>query len=279
LWNVIPEHKVLLADLLAATPVWDVSPGEMYFTSFARYFARPRVGSPYLDLRDYGRLLAGAIVKYEGEKARAEEALGIGVDVVMNGVVVPPSPPHRASRPCVVGTLARISPDKKLEQLVDAARHGRFTLRIAGAAERGCDAYLAELRERARGLPVELVGERDAASFLSSIDLFAMVSEPAGCPNATLEAMASGLAVVATDAGAARDQIVHGETGLLVPRGDAEALGEAVARLASDEAKRAAMGRAAHHRAASLFSVDRMAAEYTRLCLARDLGRDVSSAA
>lgn len=278
-WNVIPEHKVLIADLLAGTPIWDVSPGEMYFTSFARYFARPRVGSPYLDLRDYGGLLSGAIVKYEGERARAEDALGIGVDVVMNGVDVPSTIPLRSSIGRIVGTLARISPDKKLEQLIDAAKHGGFALRIAGAVERGCDAYLGELRDRARGLPVEFAGERDAASFLAEIDLFAMISEPAGCPNASLEAMAAGLAVVATGVGGVRDQLVPGESGVLVPRGDARALGDAVARLLTDDAKRSAMGRAAYQRAATAFSVDRMAADYARLCLARDLRRDVSSAA
>lgn len=278
-WNVIPEHKVLIGDLLVGAAIWDVSPGEMYFDSFARYFARPRIGSPYLGLRDYGRLLAGAVVKYEGERARAEAALGIGVDVIMNGVVVPSAVPHRPPGRCLVGTLARISPDKKLEQLVEAARHGSFALRIAGAVERGCDAYLASLRELARGSDVEFVGERESSAFLAEIDLFAMVSEPAGCPNASLEAMASGLAVVATDVGGARAQIVDGETGLVVPRGDARALGDAVARLARDEGRRTAMGRAAHHRAAAVFSVERMAADYARLCLARELRRDVSSAA
>src|SRR5262249_45788253 len=33
-WNLIPEHKILIADLLLDVPVWDVSPGEMYFASF-----------------------------------------------------------------------------------------------------------------------------------------------------------------------------------------------------------------------------------------------------
>lgn len=262
-WNVIPEHKVLVADLLLDVPVWDVSPGEMYFASFARYFARPRIGSPYLELDDYRRLLAGTIVKYAGEAAH-----GI---VIPNGVDVPASPPSRARRtPVVVGTLARISPDKKLEQLVDAMAHaGDVVLRIAGAPERGSEAYLAMLRERARGLPIDFVGEQDAATFLASIDLFAMVSEPCGCPNASLEAMASGLAIVATDAGGARDQIVPRETGLLVPRGDARALGLAIGELARDPSRRAAMGRAAHARASSRFTTARMAADYARVCLGR----------
>ncbi len=272
-WNVIPEHKVLIADLLLDVPVWDVSPGEMYFASFERYFARPRTGSPVLDLADYRRLLAGTIVKYAGEHAH-------GV-VIPNGVDVPASPPVRPPRARVVaGTLARISPDKKLEQLVDAMRSAPgVELRIAGGVERGCEDYLAMLRARAEGLPVAFAGEQDASAFLASIDLFAMVSEPCGCPNASLEAMAAGLAVVATDAGGARDQIVHGETGLLVARGDARALGLAIAELARDPARRAAMGRAAHARAASLFTVERMAADYARVCLGRSLAASTPAAA
>lgn len=264
-WNVIPEHKVLIADLLLDVPVWDVSPGEMYFASLDRYLAGPRTGSPYLDLADYRRLLAGTIVKYAGEAAH-----GI---VIPNGVVVPPAPPARPVRDrVVVGTLARISPDKKLEQLVDAIRFaGDVELRIAGAVERGCGEYLAMLHERAAGLPITFAGEQDASTFLASIDLFAMVSEPCGCPNASLEAMASGLAIVATDAGGARDQILDGETGLLVPRGDARALGLAIAELAGDPSRRSAMGRAGHARAASLFSVERMAEGYARVCLGRSL--------
>jgi glycosyltransferase involved in cell wall biosynthesis len=174
----------------------------------------------------------------------------------------------------VVGTLARLGTDKKLEQLVDAVTHARARgvfgsceLRIAGGVEPGDDAYVAALHERARGLPITWVGEQDSTTFLAQLDLFAMVSEPSGCPNASIEAMAAGLAVVATDVGGARDQIVHGETGLLVPRGDSCALGEAIAELARDPARRAAMGHASHARAVEMFDVRRMASDYARICL------------
>jgi glycosyltransferase involved in cell wall biosynthesis len=275
-WNAIPEHKVLIADLLLGVSVWDVSPGEMYFASFARYFQKPRIASPYLDTRDYGRLLEGAIVKYAAERTRAEEALGARVEVVPNGVVVPSVLPQRDRRgPLVVGTLARISPDKKLEQLVDAIAHARrlgrlpadVEVRIAGAPELGGEGYAAELREHARDLPIVWTGERDAAELLAELDLFAMVSEPSGCPNASLEAMAAGLPIVATDAGGAREQIAHGETGLVVPRGDAAALGEAIAELLADDERRAKMGASGHARARERFDVQRMAAEYARVCL------------
>jgi glycosyltransferase involved in cell wall biosynthesis len=283
-WNAISQHKVLVADLLLDTPIWDVSPGEMYFASFEKYLAKPRAGSPYLTMRDYGRRLSGAIVKYEAERTRAEEALGVTVHVVPNGVIVPPlhARRERAERAehaehadrVVVGTLARLGVDKKLEQLVDAVAHAhrrglfeKCELRIAGGVETGDDAYVDELRERARGLPITWVGEQDSATFLAELDLFAMVSEPSGCPNASIEAMAAGLAVVATDVGGARDQIVDGETGLLVPRGDSAALGEAIAELVRDPERRAAMGRAAHARALEKYDVARMADDYARICL------------
>ena len=55
-----------------------------------------------------------------------------------------------------------------------------------------------------------------------------MISEPAGCPNASLEALAAGVPVVATDVGGASEQIVDGVTGRLVARRDAAALAEAI---------------------------------------------------
>ena len=276
-WNVIPQHKLLMADLLFDLPLWDVSPGEMYFASFARYFEKPRVGLPYLSLQDFGKRLAGVIVKYEGERPEAA-ALGAPVHVVPNGVNVPPeAPPARPPRAkTVVGTLSRLCVDKKLEQLVDAVAHacakGLFhdcELRIAGPIETGDEAYVADLQARARELelPILWVGEQDSATFLADLDLFAMVSEPGGCPNASLEAMAAGLAVVATDVGGAREQIIDGQTGLLVPRGDEKALGEAIASLAKDPTRRVAMGRAGHARVRAEFDVRRMARDYARLFL------------
>jgi glycosyltransferase involved in cell wall biosynthesis len=145
----------------------------------------------------------------------------------------------------------------------------RFELRIAGAPERGSESYADGLRVRSAGLPIVWTGERDATAFLGEVDLFAMVSEPSGCPNASLEAMAAGLAVVATDVGGAGEQIAHGETGLLVPRGDALAFCEAIAELAHDRGRREVMGDAAHARARERFDVSRMAADYARICLGR----------
>ena len=86
LWNVSPMLKVLLADSLIDIPLYDVSPGEMYFASLARYFANPRPALPYGDAREYGARLAGVVVKYEAEVEQARRTLGARVGVIPNGL-------------------------------------------------------------------------------------------------------------------------------------------------------------------------------------------------
>ncbi|HEX7601364.1 MAG TPA: glycosyltransferase family 4 protein, partial [Polyangiaceae bacterium] len=282
-WNAITQHKLLLADGLLGVPVFDVSPGEMYFASLDRYFVHPRVGLPYVTPRDYGALLRGVVVKYAAEAERARNTLGARVEVIPNGVVVPELRPQRkaARGPLVVGTLARLSRDKKLAQLILAVRAARdagapdFELRIAGGLERGEETHRAELEALAGGLPVRFVGTVDAAAFLAELDVFAMVSEPEGCPNASLEAMAAGLPIAATDAGGVAEQLGD-DAGLLVPRGDGHALGLAITRLLRDASLREALGSRAHARARERFSVERMVNDYVRL-LVPDLSRSASS--
>jgi glycosyltransferase involved in cell wall biosynthesis len=273
--NAIFEHKLLVADAAWDVPVFDASPGEMFFASMDRWFARPRPGLPYTSPRDYGARLAGVVVKYHGEAARAAEALGAPVHVVPNGVPLRGRPARRDAgdgrRPIVVGTAARIAPQKMLDQLVDALRHAHarlptYVVRVAGGMERGCEDHAPELRARAEGLPFEWLGERqDVGAFLDGLDVFAMISEPAGCPNASLEAMAAGLPIAATNHGGAAEQIEDGVTGRLVPRGDARALGDAIVELARDPALRATMGDAGRARAEQMFGVERMLDDYARV--------------
>jgi glycosyltransferase involved in cell wall biosynthesis len=82
-----------------------------------------------------------------------------------------------------------------------------------------------------------------------------------GCSRAILEAMACGRPVVATDVAGAREQIVDGTSGLVVPPSDPQALAQAFARLAGDRRLRETMGHAAYHRVARLFTIDQMASK------------------
>jgi glycosyltransferase involved in cell wall biosynthesis len=275
-WNAIAQHKLLLADCLLDVPVFDVSPGEMYFSSLEKYFENPRPGLPYRTARDYGSRLSGMIVKFQAEAAKAADWLGIPVHVVPNGVPLDDCAGERS--PCdrlVIGTAARISPQKKLEELIDAFRKADsrmplYELQIAGGVERGADDYARRLREQAAGLPIKFLGEQqDSSLFYRRLDLFVMISEPAGCPNASLEAMAAGLPVVATDVGGASEQIADGITGRLVPRGDAASFADALVALAQNQELRTRYGRAGRERIAALFDVNRMVDDYCRILFPR----------
>lgn len=272
-WNALAPHKLLLADALVASRVYDVSPGEMFFPPLERVLARPPAALPYRAKRDYGRLLAGLVVKYAAEAPRAAE-FGAPVHVIPNGVPVPSTPGARTApdgRPLVLATAARISPQKRLDDLLAAFRLAlprlpACRLVVAGGVETGAEACAAGLRRLATGLPVEWLGERHGLdSFHASSDLFVMVSDPAGCPNASLEALAAGLPVIATDVGGAAEQVVDGITGRLVPARDPAALAEAMIELAHDRAARERLGRAAVDHVRRMFSEERMLADYLRL--------------
>lgn len=267
LWDLPAEHKLAIADLSIGRAIWDVSAGERWYHELAAYFEKPRVGMPYLRGRDYGRLLRGAVVSYEGEKRRMDDVLGVRVDVIPPGVFVPARPTRRKSEATVViGALARVTPEKKLEQLVDAAKKlTNVEVRICGPI---LDQRYADTLHRLAGGDVTFVPEKkDAAVFLSEIDVFASISEPGGISNALLEAMAAGLPVVATDHGGVRDQILHGETGIIVARGDSQGLANALGELASDRERRERLGDRAHERAKERFDIQRTAKAYERLCL------------
>lgn len=271
-WNAITAHKMLLSDARPFTPVHDISPGEMWFSSLDRCLDYPLPGLPFRTAADYGRLLAGIVVKYSAEAPRAA-ALGTRVTVIPNGVAVPDISLRRrqVTGPLVFGTAARISPQKRLDELIAAFRIAlpdlpAAVLKIAGGVETGADEHAAELRRLAAGLPVEWLGEtQDIASFHATCDVFVMISDPAGCPNASLEALAAGLPVVATDVGGASEQVLDGVNGLLVPARDITAFARAMVEIAKDPARRESMGTAARDHIARHFTLERMTSNYLDL--------------
>ncbi|MEO5713219.1 MAG: glycosyltransferase family 4 protein [Luteolibacter sp.] len=269
-WNAIMTHKLLLADALPFTPVHDISPGEMWFASLDRYLENPLPGIPCRTAADYGKLLETLVVKYQAE-APCAAALGAPVKVIPNGIALPPvRVPRPAGSPFVFGTAARISPQKRLDELIDAFRLALpslpdAVLRIAGGVETGAEECAAELKQRAEGLPVEWLGElHGLADFHQACDVFVMISDPAGCPNASLEALAAGLPVIATDIGGASEQVIDGLTGLLVPARDVQAFAGAMIRISNDP-RRESMGIAARAHIRGHFTLERMTADYLQL--------------
>jgi glycosyltransferase involved in cell wall biosynthesis len=94
----------------------------------------------------------------------------------------------------------------------------------------------------------------DVAGLLGACDLAAHSATREGCPNAVLEAMAAGLAVVATDIEGIRDAVGAGGGGLLAPAGDAAALASRLIQAAGDSDLRRRMGDEGRRRAEREFS-------------------------
>jgi glycosyltransferase involved in cell wall biosynthesis len=113
---------------------------------------------------------------------------------------------------------------------------------------------------------VELVGARaDISELLARSDVFVLSSRSEGFPVSILEAMAAGLPVVATNVGGVAEAVEDGETGLLVPAADPEALARALERLVSHADLRRRLGAAGRARALRLFDVTRYRAAYVEL--------------
>ncbi len=110
------------------------------------------------------------------------------------------------------------------------------------------------LRERLR-----MLGYRaDVPAILAASDIFALPSHFEGLPMSVIEAMLTGLPVVATDIRGPREQVVDGETGLLVPPMTVAPLANALHRLAADPALRTRMGEAGRARAIDLYDEARV---------------------
>ncbi|RYD30794.1 MAG: glycosyltransferase, partial [Verrucomicrobiaceae bacterium] len=84
LWNAVTSCKRMIADALPHTPVFDISPGGMFFEALHPSFSRLRPDLPALMPAAYGAQLAGAVVKYARERTQAETALGCPVSVIPN---------------------------------------------------------------------------------------------------------------------------------------------------------------------------------------------------
>lgn len=111
-----------------------------------------------------------------------------------------------------------------------------------------------------------LPGSRDdIAALLREMDVFALSSRREGISNTVLEAMASGVPVVASATGGNLELIEDGRTGMLVPAADSQAIARALLSYAADDGMRAQHGRAARARAEKEYSLRRMLADYENL--------------
>ena len=197
------------------------------------------------------------------EAGLSEERLTVIPDFVDCRHFVPRDPgPAAGVRPTVatVGRLAREKGHRVLLQAMQevVAEVPRARLVISGKGEQ--EAALREQVETA-GLSgsVEFAGfVPDVRTVLSAADVFAMPSLSEGLGVAVLEAMAMGKPAVVSDAGGLPESVVHGETGLVVPAGDAEALAGGLTELLRDSERARRMGSVGRKRALEVFDRPRV---------------------
>lgn len=144
--------------------------------------------------------------------------------------------------------VGRVSKEKDLPVLVDAFKRVAKDMPRLQLVVVGDGPYLEQMQRELRGAPAVFTGylhDEDLAEAYASADLFIFPSTTDTFGNVILEAQASGLPVIVTDQGGPRENIIHGETGLIVPGGDAMALARAMAELCGNHQRRQAMAAAA----------------------------------
>lgn len=170
----------------------------------------------------------------------------------------------------VVGSVGNLRQVKDYPTLIRAFARARaavpkaLLVLVGDGAERPALEALA--RELGLAAAVRFAGARtDVARLLRLFSVFALSSRTEGISVALLEAMAAGLPAVATRTGGNPEVLVDGHTGSLVPVGGHEALGDALAALLTDPARRGDWGRAARERVETEFSLTRMVHQYESL--------------
>lgn len=171
----------------------------------------------------------------------------------------------------VVGCVGNYKPGKGQQELLEVAsglRDRHPSLRYCFVGDGPLRGWLeTEIRRRSlEGFVALHSGERDARHVYGAFDIAAQASDSEGLPNAVLEAAAAGLPIVATAVGGTAEILTSGADGLLVPKGDRQALGEAIRQLAEDHECRRRLGLAARARAEE-FSPARLAEQTGALYL------------
>ena len=180
----------------------------------------------------------------------------------------------RSPAELVIGTVGRLQAVKNQAALVEAFAGARKLdpsvmrqVRLVIAGEGPCRAALeAQIRDAGIGDAVSLLGERgDVAGVLRALDLFVLPSLGEGISNTILEAMATGLPVLATRVGGNPELVIENETGQLVNSGDCSAMARWIIAYMGDSSLRRRQGLAGRAQAEHRFSLQAMVGAYLEL--------------
>ena len=236
----------------------------------------------------YTRWLIRRMDRVVATSARAGGFLEVPHDVIMHGVDCDRFRPAAHKRDvkdalglpadhCLIGCFGRVRPQKGTDRFVEimmalVKRQPDVTAVITGGTTPDNRGFHDDLSGRVTrsglGGRILFLGEQPdgkVPEFFRAMDIFVAPQRWEGFGLTPLEAMASGVPVVATRAGAFEEMIRDGETGLIVDTDDDAALEAAIDALVADPVRRADMGRAARAHVLDAFALETEAAALTRV--------------
>jgi glycosyltransferase involved in cell wall biosynthesis len=163
---------------------------------------------------------------------------------------------------CLIATLR---PEKRADLFLDAIlRAHEDDPRIRGfIAGRGPQLSVIRERAAARNSAVSVLGDRsDVPDLMEAADAVCLTSETEALPMVVIEAMALGRPVIATNVGGTGDLVVSGETGVLIPPGDEDALVRAILDARAQPERLKEYAAAARQRQQAFFTLARMVEGY-----------------
>jgi glycosyltransferase involved in cell wall biosynthesis len=243
-------HTVTVAVVHSATPAWRRRQGWLV-----------RRVAPRVD----------AYVGVSGAVARSTESL-LGLPtgsarVIYNGAEIPPALAARDGAPePLVGAVGRLAEEKGYPVLLQALRslpRCRLVFVGDGVERASLEEQVAELELTDRVTFAGWVEPPWTARW--AVDVLAVPSFTEGFPLVIVEAMLAGIPVVASNVGGIPEMVVDGETGLLVPAGDAAALAAALDRLLGDPTLRGAISERSRRVAELSYTSAAMATQFEAL--------------
>lgn len=168
-----------------------------------------------------------------------------------------------------VGRLEQIKGHRYLLEALNLLKQQKLAekVNLTLVGEGSCrDSLMTYISKNDLSHCVNMIGARsDIPELMQEAQGFVLPSEAEGISNTVLEAMATGLPVIATQVGGNSDLIVPEETGFLVPSKSPAAMAEAIRVWLANPAKRVEQGKRAAQRAKATFSLEAMAANYYNL--------------
>lgn len=165
----------------------------------------------------------------------------------------------------VVVYIGRLMPEKRVDTLLEVwpdIRNAYLDARLLIIGKGSDEQRLKKMS----GPGVQFLGQvDDAERYLQTADLFVLPSSTEGLSNSLLEALSTGLPVLATSVGGTPDVIRHHVDGYLVSPDDHQALLQGLLRLLRDEALRARLGKSGRDRILSNYSLDSVAERLSEL--------------